>query len=289
MSDGLLAGESGFRTGRGLAFVLGAFRGGTTLLRKVLDTHPAVCSPAETWFMLPLVNLWEGAGEHGRFNPKQAAAAIRHHLKQEEFVACCRAFAGRFYAQAMLNHGAGRSASVFVDKTPFYLQIAGALPTLFPEARFIVLGRDPRGILWSRHTWRHGGEDPIESRMKGVATDFGRLAGFWAARERFGADRVHLVRYEDLCASPADEARKLCGFLGVGFDAGMVDYGHASHHEGYGDEKSREHARPHTGSVDRWRGGMSEAVQAEVARACGGEALGALGYGELAGLGTAAA
>ncbi|MEM7755826.1 MAG: sulfotransferase [Planctomycetota bacterium] len=288
MNDGLLAREAGFRVGRGLCFVLGAFRGGTTLLRKVLDTHPGVYSPAETWFMLPLVNLWEGVGENSRFNPKQAGVAIQQHLKQEQFVECCRAFAGRFYAEALAGSPKS-SAGVFVDKTPLYLQLAGALPVVFPEAEFVVLARDPRGILWSRHTWQHSGPEPIESRIPVVAGDVQKLAAFWAARERVGADRVHLVKYEELCTEPESAARGLCGFLGVEFEARMVDYGAALHHEGYGDEKSRGHSRPHTGSVERWRGEMSEVVQGEVARACGGEALGVLGYGELAGLVTAVA
>ncbi|MCA9300553.1 MAG: sulfotransferase, partial [Phycisphaerales bacterium] len=60
-----------------LAFVIGAFRSGTTLLRKILDAHPEVRAPAESWFLLPLLNLWDGKGEHPEFRPSQASAALR--------------------------------------------------------------------------------------------------------------------------------------------------------------------------------------------------------------------
>lgn len=271
----LLPGEMDLRAGRGLAFVLGAFRGGTTLLRKVLDTHRSVCSPAETWFLLPLVSVWEGLGSHPRFSPEQAAVAIQHHIDREQFMACCRAFAGRFYAESLARAGGpSEGPIVFVDKTPLYLQLAGALPHLFPDARFIVLGRDPRGILWSRHTWKHAPKQPPLALVPGVAGDVQRLAQFSDAFP----DRSTLVRYEDLCEDPQGTARGLCGFLNIEFDPEMILYGNAKHREGYGDEKSRLHARPHTQSVERWRGEMPEAVQAELLRACGAGALRALGY-----------
>lgn len=271
----LLPREAELRTGRGLAFVLGAWRGGTTLLRKVLDTHPAVYSPAETWYLLPLLNMWEGLGTHPGYNVGQAAAAIKQHLSQPAFVECVRAFAGRFYAETM-----PRDATLFVDKTPFYLRIAGALPTLFPEARFIVLARDPRSVLWSRHTWKHAEPGPIESQVAGVAGDIRALAGFLEHHP----DRAHVVSYERLCTEPEAHAAEICDHLGLDRCDAMVRYGDTAHHEGYGDELTRRHARPHDASVRRWEGGLPDAVQRALAAACGTSSLERLGYGELAAL-----
>jgi hypothetical protein len=257
-----------FEQGRGLVFLLGAFRSGTTLLRKVLDSHPQVHSPAETWFLLPLVNLWEGVGKSPRYNPAQAAAAIRQHITQDQFLACCRAFAGRFYAA---NMPAG--ARVFVDKTPPYLAIAGALPTLFPRAKFLVLARDPRGVLWSRHTWRHANDQALGDRLKEVAGDTRRLATFYQNNRAAST----LVQYEQLCTDPAAVLKPVCEALEVPFDPAMVHYGSAAHHEGYGDENTRQHARPHAASVERWRDGLGAADQQLLLDLCTPEALGALG------------
>lgn len=254
--------------GRRLVFLLGAFRSGTTLLRKMLDSHPQVHSPAETWFLLPLVNLWEGTGECPRFNPAQAAAAIRGLITQEQFVCCCRGFAGAFYRQTL---PAGKA--VYVDKTPMYLNIAGALPAMFPEATFIVLARDPRGILWSRHTWRHADRSPIAARVKGVAGDVRRLASFWQAHR----ERSVLVQYEHLCTSPESELQRVCAHLGVEFDSRMIDYGQVGHHEGYGDENTRGHQRPHAGSVARWGSELSAEVERALFDLCTPEALDELG------------
>ncbi|USN99577.1 MAG: sulfotransferase [Phycisphaeraceae bacterium] len=267
--------ESQLRTGRGLAFVIGPMRGGTTLLRKVIDAHPRLTSPAETWFLLPLLGLWSGQGGAGSYPPKQIAAAIRSHLNQQQYIDACRAFAGSFYASTLPEQSA-----VFVDKTPPYMDIAGSLPVLFPEARFLVLCRDPRGTLWSRVSWQHTRPEPVEHTIRGVAKHVQIQAAFY----KQCADRSMLVSYERLCTQPADEAARICAFLGVERCDAMVEYGEAAHHEGYGDEKSRQHRRPHGDSLRRWEGKLPDAAQGELARQCTPEALELLGHADLLGM-----
>jgi hypothetical protein len=269
------AGTAAPRAGSGadLAFVLGPFRSGTTLLRKILDSHPRIASPAETWFLLPLLNLWTGDGQCDRFNPRQAAAALRTHLDRGAFLDCCRAFAERFYAR--LRRGAG---AIVVDKTPLYLGVAGEIANLLPATRFLLLARDPRAILWSRATWRHAADHDPESHVTRVAADVRDLAAFL----RDHADRSLLVRYERLCDEPAATLARVTAFLGVPFDESMIAYGARAHHEGYGDESTLAHRAPHTDSIARWRGGLSAELQARLLEACGADDLALLGLADLA-------
>jgi LPS sulfotransferase NodH len=262
--------EAPFADGSRLVFILGPFRAGTTLLRKMLDSHPALCSPAETWFLLPLLNLWDGQGSAAAYNPAQAGAAIRQHLGPEQFLACCRAFAATFYASIMPPR-----AELLIDKTPLYLGLAPALPVLFPRARFIALSRDPRGLCWSRHTWAHARQAPVESLFAGVADDLRRLGAFFAAHP---TRTLHLT-YERLCRDPRIELAAICEFLGVAPDPAMIDYGRRAHHEGYGDENTRAHDRPHIDSLDRWRTsrGLSAEQEARLLAQCGPALLAALG------------
>jgi hypothetical protein len=39
----------------------------------------------------------------------------------------------------------------------------------------------------------------------------------------------HTVRYEDITADPERETRRLCEFLGVAWEPGMLDYGQFDH------------------------------------------------------------
>jgi hypothetical protein len=272
--------EAALRTGRGLAFVIGPMRGGTTLLRKVIDAHPRLTSPAETWFLLPLLSMWTGQGTAGAYPPKQAAAAIHSHLSKEAFIDACRAFAGSFYSSITPP-----GSAVFIDKTPPYIDLADTLPVLFPDARFLVLCRDPRGTLFSRVSWKHSQPEPVDRTIDAVARHIQIQANF---ARRFAAQSL-LVSYERLCLEPADESARICDFLGVERCDAMIEYGSVAHHEGYGDENSRQHARPHTDSVRRWADHLPEPVQAALARRCTAEALAALGHDDLAGLLTQAA
>jgi hypothetical protein len=262
--------------GQGVVFVMGVWRTGTTLLRKILDSHTNLHSPAETWFLLPLINMWSGEGTHPEWNPKQAGVALQSHLPMDQFAECCRAFAGRFYAQRLM--ACGKDAAIFVDKTPFYLFLDGVLPALFPRAKFIVLARDPRGTVWSRHTWKHIRSERPENHFAGVAGEMKRLAAFLTAN----ADRSLLVNYEKLCDEPrgvcVDECQRLCAFLGVPYQASMIEYGAHQHHEGYGDEKSREHGRPHADSVARYGGGMTHEQQTALLAMVDQSTLDTLGY-----------
>jgi len=260
-----------FEKGSRLVFVIGAFRGGTTLLRKMLNSHPSLYSPAETWFLLPLLNLWDGKGQATAYAPAQAAAAIQSHLKVPQFLECCRAFASRFYAANLPPH-----AAYFVDKTPPYLHIAGVLPTLFPCAKFLVLSREPRGLCWSRHTWKHMNSASPESQFPGVAADLRLLADFLY---RHGSTSIH-VSYERLCVQPKEEAAAICKFLGVDACDGMIEYGRHHHHEGYGDENTRQHTHPHTNSISRWEEneGLTTDQQSTLLNQCGAEILARLGY-----------
>jgi hypothetical protein len=105
----------------------------------------------------------------------------------------------------------------WADKTPLYLRHLDELAAVWPEARFVVLVRDGRDVALS---------------LLGVPfgpNNVWAAARFWAdgirrgqdAEQRF-PDRVATVRYEDLCADPAAEARRLCAFLGLEFDDEML-------------------------------------------------------------------
>lgn len=268
--------------GKHITFVIAPWRSGSTLLRKILDSHPNLYAPSETWFMLPLMNVWDGKGEHPSYNPLQAATALQQHLRPEHFVECVRAFAGRFYAT-----GFSPGITNFIDKTPMYLPIAPMLAAIFPHARFICLARDPRGIAWSRHTWKHIQSADVSGHYNPAANDLHQLATFYAAHRQ----RSALVRYEDLCNTPAETARSLCAFLDVPEHAGMVNYGSSPHHEGYGCERTREHANPHAESTDRFarQGAMTAEQQRACIAACDAGVLDLLGYARLLGAAQSAA
>jgi len=171
------------------------------------------------------------------------------------------------------------ASMLFVDKTPLYLPIAETLPAIFPKARFLVLTRDPRAVLWSRVSWRHAEDTDPENHVESVAEDIRRLAAFADCCP----ERSHLVSYEALCREPNAVLRAALDALDLDFEPEMVAYGRYEHHEGYGDENSRQHRQPHVDSIDRWRHAetFSADTRERLIDACGDEALERLQLGEL--------
>lgn len=266
-------------TGDRVAFILAPMRSGFTLLRKMLDGHPRLTSPPETWFLLPLLNLWNGEGESPQYNVRQAAVAMQTVTDRPTFVEACRAYASELYSPLLSADGI-----CVIDKTPMDMKIADQLPEIFPDAKFIILTRDPRGTVWSVRTWEKVATQPIEQVIPGTARSFRNQYEF-AQRH---PDRCHVVHYELLCDDPKAACTLLCEFLGTSFDAAMINYGsHADPRPGYGDEKTLEHQRPHTNSLRRWEGDdghepMRLHQQRELAEQCSAEALRFFGYDELA-------
>ncbi len=260
-------------TGENLAFILSPMRGGSTLLRKMLDAHPNLVSPAETWFLLPLLNLWSGVGQSPHFNVAQAAAALKSISSRDQFVQCCREFASALYS-GMMRSG----AACVIDKTPIYLNIADELAAIFPHAKYIILVRDPRGTLWSMHTWKDAPSPGIDALIEYAAERLITQTRFLKAHH----DQCAVVRYEDLCENPEPTCRSLCEFLRVPFDRAMIDYGQGGKSAaGYGDRNTLQHSRPHTASVARWQ--LDDQQQQRLAQRCTPEALRHFGYEELAG------
>ena len=99
-------------------------------------------------------------------------------------------------------------------------------------------------------------------------------------------ERCEIVHYEQLCTEPHRSCTQLCDFLGTSFDAAMIEYGlHGNQQEGYGDENSQRHDRPHTNSLRRWVGDdrhepMTMQQQRLLAETCSAEALRFFGYNE---------
>lgn len=100
-----------------------------------------------------------------------------------------------------------------------------ALARAYPEARFIVVLRDPRGVVASGQGYLK--DDPgqvghvlsIVRQWRKIAT----LSRVFAADPLF-AGRLLCVRYEDQLAEPEAFARQLCAFLDISCRPEMVDF-----------------------------------------------------------------
>jgi hypothetical protein len=268
--------------GERLIFLLSQPRAGSTVLQRVLGSHPDVHTVSEPWLMLHPLYALRREGHEAEYNARTAHRALRSFLDalpggEAEYLEAIRLLAGHLYGRALVASGRSR----FLDKTPRYYLVARELVRIFPGARYVVLLRNPLAVLhsivrtWIGDNWLRLAEyraDLLEAPA--ALLEVPRLAGA-------GAVTVH---YEAFVRDPAAEAHRLCQALGLPARPEMVDYGRAALPRWrLGDSQHvHVHARPVETYADAWVGALGEPQLWRVARdyveALGPELLAALGY-----------
>ena len=165
-------------------------------------------------------------------------------------------------------HCHDRAVTIRGEKTPDHLYGLATLAAWFPDASFIHTFRDPRAIYASRIVRSKEGRRGMKVRLPQVPARL--LAPFLApfevaetSRVWFDAARLHrryermlggryrLVRFEDLVTEPEATLRSVCEFIGIPFDATLLEetvvvgssFEQKRHASGGFDQRS----------VDRWR------------------------------------
>ena len=236
------------------AFLVGAERSGTTMLRLMLDHHPAITWFGELEFLVDKLPAegWPATESYLQelaLDRKFAASAFRADpaLSYPELMA---SFAGQI-RERFGKPVVGTTVHLHFDR----------LPRIWPQARFVHLLRDGRDVARSRISmgW-HG-------NAWTAATGWIDAESAWdALRAIVPAERVLEVRFEDLVRDPEAQLTRICRFLGVGFDAAMLDYSRDSSYE-----------RPDAALAESWRRKMS-ASEIALAEARLGGLLAARGY-----------
>ena len=196
------------------AFVLSSVRSGSTLMRVLLNSHTKVHAPPE----LHLRDLSVGV------RTKYAVRALHEIGLDEDRL--------RFLLWDRVLHRelAESGKERLVNKTPNDVFIADAIKQCWPDAQFIFLLRHPQAIANSRHRARP--QDPEAKNVRKV------LKYANALEEARSRHEGLTVRYEDLAGDAAAETQRICAFLGLEWEADMLDYGrfdHGSFRPGLGD------------------------------------------------------
>jgi hypothetical protein len=111
--------------------------------------------------------------------------------------------------------------STLVEKTPRHAFMWQRIAGNWPDARFVFLLRHPAAILDS---WQRARSSQNEQEAMASVTRYATKVD--EARRQLNG---HTVRYEDLVDDPVGETQRLCEYLGVPFEPGMLEYGRSDH------------------------------------------------------------
>lgn len=242
--EALRPAEPGSRLLAAPVFVLCSVRSGSTLLRMLLNAHPAVHAPHE---------LHLGGLQVHAASKRTAAAFTGLRLNSVELE--------HLLWDRVLHRELQRSGKqILVEKTPNNALIWQRLVACWPDARFLFLLRHPATVTAS---WKdaHSGR---RSRDEVLAKVLRSMRAVESARKNLSGVTV---RYEDLTAEPAAQTQRVCSFLGIDWDPGMLEYlnGGESFTRGLGDW--REKIR--SGRVQPARPLPAEPIPPELLEICG--------------------
>ena len=199
-----------------LVFIVSQPRAGSTLLQSVLAANQGVLAPAEPWLMLPMVDAVEGArcGLSARHDAWYADVATSEfastHLPEgrESLIKAYADAARSIYQLALRN----ASKTCFVDKTPRYYWIIEDLLRWFPEAKIILLIRNPLDVMASIYqTWAQH-DEKVWQRMRSDLLDAPQRL---ASAIEYEDERILPIRYEELSCQPTSASLQIDNFLGL--------------------------------------------------------------------------
>lgn len=242
--------------GKNLIFLISQPRAGSTLLQLMLSGHSGIATTSEPWIALhPLYALREDCVKVD-YDPRLAHLGLSEFLAQSGmdmgfYKKRIAAFLSSLYVQAASYQG----KEIFLDKTPRYYYIINELVEIFPEAKIIILIRNPLAVLNSiLKTWVKGNIPYLGSHRDDLTLAPIKLIN---GLKNY-PEACHAIRYEKLVSNPGDVLKEACSFLGISYEAAMLDYGDRKNlnwklGDAVGVHKS---TRPTLGALDAWEKGF---------------------------------
>lgn len=272
----------------------GCDRSGTTLLGALIGAHSKCLTIPESQFKIDVfASLKSELNRSKKFDVLEVLKKIKNHrrfkLLWEPLELDFNTFGGDsgnssiiqtyrpLLEWIMKEYGRQRlgksNCQYWVDHTPSNIMYAKTLSLIFPDAKFIHIIRDGRGIAASVLPLNWGSNTIIEA-----AHWWSERLGLGLAMESFlGKDNVIRIRYEDILMEAEKTLKNVCAAIGIDFQEDMLKG------DGYKPNKylAKSHAlvgkKPFRSRARAWEKALTPR-QIEIFESYTGELLDYLGY-----------
>lgn len=197
-------------------FIIGMPRTGTTLVDRILSSHPQVESAGELQAMPLAVKRAASTSTPTVMDPETITTAA--HTDMSEI--------GRDYLQRASHHRRD-PALRFTDKFPGNFQYAGFIARSLPSARIVCLRRHPMDTVLSNFRNLFA----VSSRYYDYSYDLLDIAAYYVRFDRLMAlwrealpGRVLELRYEDLIADQEGQTRQLLAHCSLDWSADCLAF-----------------------------------------------------------------
>lgn len=239
--------------GEKFIFLISQPRAGSTLLQRLLASHPDIHTVSEPWLMLHPLYALRPDGYKAEYNGHVARNALQSFLQmlpggESEYIEGLRRMSIYLYERAL----EGMGKRYFLDKTPRYYFVIPELYRVFPKAHYIILLRNPLAVLcsvlktWVKENW---------FSLYGFKHDMIRAPHFLLNGTEILGDRCIIVHYEQLVKEAHNEIKGICEQLEIDFMPEMIEYGYNNLPRWQsGDQQSvYQNIRPSLQNMNKWK------------------------------------
>ena len=265
-------------------FIFGSGRSGTSLLARMLDSHPAIAVPYESHLYNRIYPLVHGADlesvsarerlvrhilsttEMNHWRPRASLEATMAALRRPGFHGVVEGL-----MESWTRH---RGKARWGEKTPHHTLCWELIREGFPDLKVVHMVRDGRDVALSYRAAPFGPKHVYPAAHHWVRY----VTAAEAAGSALGPGSFLVVRYEDLVSHPERELRRICALLEEDYDPVMLGYHRHDIPYPTDERNSRNLKRPVQGdSSGKWRARLSVREQ-RIFEAVAGEHLQRYGY-----------
>jgi hypothetical protein len=215
-------------------FIVGTGRCGSSMFQAMLRQHPDIRIPLETHYFLHLDPAIYGFAslankrdietyiERVRQNSAHAGPGTDSELIDDllERVRAGDAHPRELFLWLLHRTTESQSGRLVGEKTPAHWMKFDRIVSLFPDAKFIHIHRDPRAVTESLLRMDWWNNKSISWTAKYCKRTL-KACAVW--EQRLGHDRFLEIEYQDLIEDAQSQLEKACVFLGTEFDPCMLD------------------------------------------------------------------
>ena len=196
-------------------FLISQPRSGSTFLQALLSSHSKIYSVSEPWLLLhellPMANLnYEADFDQQEW--KKAFDNILSLLPDNEETYYYAVRKKVHYLFSELMHYNEVKARYYLDKTPRYYFILNMIPRVFPDAKIIILKRNPLDVFCSIfNTWVREDWSKFSKYYYDLMLAIPRINNFLQDTHKY----VYVLHYEMLKEHTDQEIKKIFKFLNL--------------------------------------------------------------------------
>lgn len=245
-------------------FIIGTQRGGTTLLRLMLNKHSNISIPPESHFLISLFKKFAPQQVLNKEEQHVAKEIISSHPRFSTWNISLADFDGiidllpeqcplpllvkKLFEMQIESTG----KKIWGEKTPEYIDIIPQLAAAFPRARFISIIRDGRDVAMSlqQRGWQGWSVYQRATYWKQCVHKMSRLEEL--------STTCLAIKYEDIVLNTKDALTAISNFLEIKFEETILDF-HEDAAQNITDQeiKSGVHAKlnrsPQSSDVYKWK------------------------------------